>query len=199
MNTNNLETEKDKADNYMITACITLIASFAVINSIKQPSDKYISYSYISCLSFLVLSLLFFLWYKFRYPKRKQLYEMEMKKVLNDISGEIANFGEKILIPLKQRQLEEAKQLDKTTPIAKLAENVNKENDVYAKDIITTYLEKINYKSNEKKEEFFNKPLNEKHAFIKNLIDKLSFSLRYTTFTFGILFFLLSIVLTLLK
>jgi len=189
--------KQDKVDGQIITACITLIAAFAVIISIKKPTNEYLSYAYISSLGFLTVSLLSSFWHKYRYPKRQDLYKKEVNKVISDLSGKIADFWENILIPLKQRKLEEARLKDKQTPVPELAKKVNDENDKHASNVIMTYLEQLNYKTAEKREEIFNKPLNEKNAITKFRIDKLTSFIRYPAFVAGIIFFFISIFMNL--
>lgn len=191
--------QQDRVDGQIITACITLIAAFAVIISIKKPNDQYLSYAYISSLGFLTVSLLSSLWHKYRFPKRQELYKKEVNKVIRDLSSKIADFGENILIPLKERKLSEARAKDQQTPFPELAKKVNEENDKHASNIIMTYLEQLNYKTAEKKDEVFNKPLKEKNATIKFRLDKLTNFLRYPTFVAGIIFFFISIFMGLIK
>jgi len=196
---NRIETEQDKVDSYIITACITLIAAFAIIISIKKPSDEYLSYSYLIALLALTISLLASLWHKFRFPKRQELYKKEFDKVLRKISGEIADFGENILIPLKQTKLIEAQAREKNMSLIELTKKVNEDNDKHAKNVIKTYLEKLNFESKEKSREIFKKPLNEKNSYIKHQIDRIAQGLRYFSFTVGLIFFFVSIFMTLLN
>lgn len=190
--------QQDKVDGQIITACITLIAAFAIIISIKKPTDQYLSYAYISSLGFLTLSLMSSLWHKYRFPKRQDLYKKEVNKVIHELSGKIADFGENILIPLKQRKLIEAQQQDKQTPFPELAKKVDEENNKHASNVIMTYLEQLNYKTAEKYSEVFNKPLKEDNAILKFRIDKTTNFLRYPTFVAGIIFFFLSIFMSLI-
>ena len=202
MNTDNSEDilkQQDKVDGQIITACITLIAAFAVIISIKKPTDQYLSYAYISSLGLLTVSLLSSLWHKYRFPKRQNLYKKEINKVIHEMSGKIADFGENILIPLKQRKLVEAKQKDDQIPFQELAKKVDEENNKHASGVIMTYLEQLNYKTAEKHQEVFNKPLEEKNAILKFRLDKLTKFLRYPTFVAGLIFFFLSIFIGLIK
>jgi len=139
------------------------------------------------------------LWHKYRFPKRQELYKKEVNKVIHDLSDKIGDFGENILIPLKQRKLAEAQARDKQTPFNDLAKKVNEENDKHASKVIMTYLEQLNYKTAEKKNEVFNKPLDEKNAIIKFRLDKLTNFLRYPTFVAGLIFFFISIFMGLIK
>jgi hypothetical protein len=194
---NKVELEREKVDNYLISACITLIAAFIIILSIKKPSQNYISYTYLISLFFLIICLLFSLWHKFRFPIRQEKFEKVKDKIMTDISGEIAEFAEEFVLPASQLRLNK---LTVENPnmnedeLKKMALEGNSKNS--SKKVIITYIEKLNYQLKEKSNEIFEKPLKEKNSKIKFRLDMLSKSFRYWAFGIGILFFFVSIFMT---
>ncbi|WP_420552248.1 hypothetical protein [Tenacibaculum aiptasiae] len=196
---NRIELEREKVDNYLITACITLIAAFIVILSIKKPSENYISYTYLISLLFLITCLLFSLWHKFRFPIRQEKYERIKDKILTDISGEIADFAEEFVLPASQLRLNKLKAENPTMNDDELKKRVVEgDSKEKTKKVITTYIEKLNYQLKEKSNEIFQKPLEEKNSKLKFRLDMVSKSFRYWAFGIGILFFFVSIFMTII-
>lgn len=196
---NKIELEREKVDNYLITACITLIAAFIVIISIKKPSQIYISYAYLISLFFLITCLLFSLWHKFRFPIRQEKFEREREKLVSDISEEIVDFAEEFVLPASQLKVNKLKAEQPDLSHEELKKRVLEgDSKNKTKRVIITQLEKLNYQLKEKSEEIFQKPLNEKSSKLKFRLDMLSKSYRYWAFGVGILFFFLSIFMTLI-
>lgn len=196
---NKVELEREKVDNYLITACITLIAAFIVILSIKKPAETYISYTYLISLFFLIICLLFSLWHKFRFPLRQEKFEKAKKKLVRDISGEIAEFAEEFALPASQLRLNKLKEENPEVDDKELKKRaVSADSTEKTKKIIITHLEKLNYQMKEKSDEIFQKPMNEKNSKLKFWLDMLSKTFRYWTFGIGILFFFVSIFMTII-
>jgi len=193
-----VEQERDKVDNYIITANITLIAAFMVIVTIKEVDAKYLNYTYLSSFGGLTLSLLCSLWHKYRFPKRKLALEKESREIVHNVSGELATFLENILIPFKAHKVKEIKSQNPNITPAQIEKAVKKEIEQNAGGTIKTYLEKFQYDLDIKKKEILSKPLDENGAILKHLIDRFTQSFRYIGFVVGILFFFISIFLTLL-
>ncbi len=168
-----VELEQDKVDNYLITACITLIASFTIIMSIKKPGSSLASYTYLVSLLFLITSLLTLLWHKFRFPKRRALFNIEQKYIIQDASTNIETHMEKIISP-----------------------SYDISEELRTKSIIV-HIENMLYKIKEKYDETYLKPLMEPHSKFKHLLDRFSKSARYKTFTVGIVFFFTSMAISL--
>lgn len=193
------ENERDEVDNYIITTCITLIAAFIIILSINKPDDLYIVYSYLSSLFFLILSFLFFLWHKLRYPIRKKLFERAQKVAISNISAEIAGFIEEYFYPAtKNKAIELARETDPQNYNENLKKKFIEEHSDKARPIIETYIEKLNFKLKEKSKEIFKKPLKENFSNLKHFLDLTAMKSRYHLFLLAILFFFLSIFLTVL-
>lgn len=196
---NKVELEREKVDNYLITACITLIAAFIVILSIKKPNQPYISYTYLISLFFLITCLLFSLWHKFRFPIRQERFERIKDKILNEISGEIADFANEFALPASQLRLNKLKEENPTLNEVELKKKViDGDSTEKTKKVIITYIEKLNYQLKEKSNEIFQKPLKEKNSKLKFRLDMLSKSFRYWAFGIGILFFFVSIFMTII-
>ncbi len=104
---NNIDSERIAVDNYIITTCITLLGAFIIFFSIKKPENLYIAYSSIISICSIIISLLASLWHKSRYPKRLAYFEKKSSDLIRDISGDIADFAENILIPFSKPQIEE--------------------------------------------------------------------------------------------
>lgn len=193
-----VEQERDKVDNYIITANITLIAAFMVIITIKEIDDQYLNYAYLTSFSGLTLSLLCSLWHKYRFPKRRLALEKESHEIIHNVSGELATFMENILTPYKAQKIKEIKANQPNITPSELDKLVKKELDVNAGGTIRTYLEKFQYDLDLKKKEILSKPMNESLPIAKHFIDRFTQSFRYIGFIVGILFFFISIFLTLL-
>lgn len=196
---NKVELEREKVDNYIITSCITLIGAFIIILSIKKPTEAYISYSYLISLLFLIISLLFSLWHKFRFPVRQQMFEQEKDRLISNISSEIADFAEEFVLPAAQMKFNQArlKYPDLSEDEIK-KKSIDEEAKGKTKKVIVTHLEKLNYQMKEKSDEIFRKPLNERYSKLKFRIDILSKTFRYWAFGIAIIFFFSSIFLTII-
>lgn len=191
-----VQKERDKVDDYIITANIALIAAFIILLSIENNKNVYASAASAFSLFGIITSLLLSLWHKWRFPHRKHLFEIEKAKLIQNISQEMADFTTTFILPiyiqhtfkngnqqLPQEKIDFKKAYD---------EAIDKEK---TKQIFTTQLEKLNYQLKEAREKYFDKPLQERNARVKFALDKSAGFGRNKFFILGLFFFLISIIL----
>lgn len=187
----NIKKERDQVDNYIITTNITIIAAFVILLSIDKPQNIYINSASGVSLFFLVISLLCFFWHKYRFPVKQTMFAEEEKRIIGNISGNIADFAENFLIPKSISTL-------KKDGISENSKNEEIKKDLSnGKKVIVTHLEFLSSMLESNYNKCFNKPLKEKNAKVKFYLDRFCILYRYKIFTLGIFSFIVAIFISL--
>ena len=204
-----MKNNKINVDNYIITTCITLIAAFVIMLTIKTPANKLLSISVILSMLCLILTFLESLWHKVRWNYRTSFFKKERERIIREFANNVTKFAINFWEPrvrLKFLQYppvdlegNEPKSKEKSSEslFDDLSREVMEENTdqyeektkIYITNFLTT-LQSVRIKA-------FHAPLNEKYAKLKYYADILSFKTRYYLFVIGIIFFFISVLLNL--
>lgn len=170
----------EAVDNYVILASITLLASFSIIlNNTIRERMLLSTCILISVLSF-VCSLLLCLWHRVRSNIRMSLFELEKEKIIRDYAKEMAEV-------LNNPSFRKMDSQDVNAPQEKQP----------TFKVILSFCKNMGGDLNEASNKFFRKPLKESFAFLKFLIDMCAGKFRHSIFGFGLLFYLLVVLIKL--
>lgn len=204
MKENKFTTEKN-IDDYLIYSCIVLLASFVVLFSAKKPNEQLLSYLIIVSTFSLLVAFLGFLWHKFRHPYREYLFKQQKDRIIEEHASKIANFAESIIIPYFKLKLEkrisiENSFLDKIKSDEDFKKGLIKdETDKSTREVIESYVRNISEDLRKAYSRSFCQPLEEKYSKIKYYMDSLAERTRYYFFVIGLIFFFISICLSVLS
>ena len=185
-----------QVDNHIITACITLIAAHIVILTIHKPAINLVSYSSLGSLTMLILSFLLCLWHRARYPIRVKYFEEERERQIHQISGEIEEFFKLVQSsPVAMVEMSRATAQQKTGVVEP------DHGGPYAQRVRASLTAHLNVLENRMKESYkaaFEAPLREKYGGIKHGVDNFAKAARYSLFVIGIVFFFISMFISLI-
>jgi len=189
--------EKEKIDNFLITASITLLAGFSTIMSIKESSSNYSSYFAAVSIFCFALTLFFTLWHRLRkavhdamFQKRKNEWAESVKK---DIGALLDVHGKAL-----KRILETYKKFLTIEPQIKkdlkeiMTDEINKTSEDY-RPLILPIAESASLKLEKIFFQIYKTPLKERDSKIKFVIDYLSDSTRYYVFIIGLITFFITL------
>ena len=205
MSINNIHTVKEKIDTYLITSSITIIASFLIILSIKndtldeQPLSAKI-FSIIAIISF-IFSFIFSIWNKYRSAIREDYFEELKKLAIATDKEKLRSFLNVASKALEKTALEQFEKIKKQNTLqnkediqSKIKNELDNEKELMS-PMIEVLAENISQNRVSIYKIAFKKPLKERHAKIKFIIDYVSQKARYFLFVIG-LFSILIIVIT---
>lgn len=146
----------------------------------------------------LAFSLLTSLWHKFRWPRRKNLFNNEAQRLSESFRNELQQFYDLTLTPLTQRLMQQRIGNVPTPDPAQLRLHVEsvlsearQQIEPFTARIVAGHLSDLE----KLKEQYFQSPLQEKWARSRYFLDVVSHRSRLVTFVFGILLFVASIIL----
>lgn len=186
---NFLKTVEDRIDDQLITFSGVLLAAVLLIS--KSQSTKSVSYLVIGCVFCLIFTVLSTLWYKKRNPIRAMLFERKKEQIIENYSRKIANFAEKIILPLAKFQYGHVnKEKMQISP-----SQILKSTEPEQKSVIESFLRNLQIDMKEAHDQVFNRPLSEKYSKPKYLFDNVVRVTRYYVFVIGVVLFFASIIL----
>ena len=205
-----LEEEKNIIDGYLNTASITLIGGFLVLFSIKEFNSKISLWLAIISLTLFIFTFLFNLWYKYRRTLKEAILEDKTSECIDKEIDAIVSYTE-LIMPIGEKKFLEiyagTLPLNKTVAVGEHQKTVNRPDldkkfeeemeEVYKKTrpLVKSVSENITNKLFNIRTEILKKPLKEKNARMKFIVDYLSFKTRYFLFCTGLILFILSLVL----
>jgi hypothetical protein len=170
-----------QVDNYIITACISLIAAFVVILTVKKPVGQVAGWTSFCSLFFLVAGLLASLWHKIRHPIRVDAYERQKKSKAEECTDKIYDFYMTYV---------------RTNPDARTelaTTNLDGKYSSRFKEVIAAHLQNMSTDMKLIQEQIFHQPLDEKNPRMKYCLDGVARRLRYAGFVLGVILFLTSV------
>lgn len=203
-----------KINDILIAANFTiLIPYFFVFQSqLKVPELKWLI---LASFILLIVSLGLFIWYHFRYPKRKKIFDDLADQSKNTAADGIARVVEDLLEPYARasvrsdylekmvrikspQELEafrveiekEKKRLEQELVRTKIADAKSSAFEKSAEGkairmVVESFLKNLHYEAQEHFKKAYKCPLDEKHAKLKNYADQISFSYRVHVFVSG--------------
>src|SRR5580704_7361999 len=90
---------KDKADNYLMTINIAIVAGYLFVFTMAPKTEEVLKWLLLSAFLLYVFSLVLFMWFFLRYPKRAKLFEELLEKTRKKFANRIAKFVEDIVEP----------------------------------------------------------------------------------------------------
>lgn len=164
--------EQETSKNIFWVATTILGASLVLLptEASKFPAGPFLIISMVLFSS----TIFFYLWYKKRYPLKRDIFEKELKPVIEKYADKIANYGE--------------------TMIIKSFENFEENKKVH-KDVIISYINNLAQERTLIFKKIFRKPLKERASVLKFIFDILSEKLLYSTFFLGIFTFITFLVI----
>ncbi|HEY4510033.1 MAG TPA: hypothetical protein VJC15_03555 [Candidatus Paceibacterota bacterium] len=198
MVTSTISEEQEKIDSYLISADITFIAGFIVFFSLSRPVASLVAVFSLSAIFFFLSSFLFSLWHRYRHAKRQHLYdvnvaevnrihtkEMEQLKDLFYKIGKLRGATEALSEKLGEILKASNQQMREVRTEFKL-EDADFLDEIIA-ELWTRRLKEVGLKS-------FSRPLDEKYAISKYVLDYIVSRGRYTVFIVGIICFFVALV-----
>tara|TARA_R110002072_G_C7733168_1_gene515933 strand:- start:63 stop:704 length:642 start_codon:yes stop_codon:yes gene_type:complete len=205
-----LEKEKEVIDGYLNTATITLIGGYLVLFSIKEFNSKTSLWLAIISLTLFVFTFLFNLWFKYRKTLKSEILEEKTRKCIDKEIESIISYAD-LIKPIGEQKFREIysgtfnqneniviKDHQEKLNRPDLDEKFKKEMDETFKKsrpVVNSISENITTKIFNIRTQILKKPLKEKNAKIKFIIDYLSFNTRYFLFCLGLFLFILSLIL----
>lgn len=198
-----LEKEHDKIDDYLIVACITLLAGFTVLLTISKTNSILSSLAGAFAILSFVISFLFALWHKYRKAIRKDLFEKKKTAIFREFEKDLEALKDHVREVTKLQisnylltHLDEVAK-DREAVFARLKESMP---DTPGQDRLTElYAENITSKISSAHKDYFHSPLEEKRAIAKWIIERWAIKGRYYAFLLGLLAFLVSIFIHILR
>ena len=184
MKVDKTEKEKkfDEVENYIITTVIALLASFSVVLS-SNKSDINVNKLSVFCsegaLLFLIITLIFCLWHKYRYAHRQRLFEFERIRIIRNHASTICEVCNALVPPYQKSQPDSQKAVnDENGPVFKM---------------ILSLTKNLGVDMAEAHKKILLSPLEESYSRIKFLLDTVSFRLRYQIFAVALILYFLAL------
>ena len=205
-----LDKEKEVIDSYLNTATITLIGGYLVLFSIKEFNSKISLWLAIISLTLFIITFLFNLWFKYRKTLKSELLEERTRKCIDKEVEAVISYAE-LIMPIGEQKFKEIYagtfKDNENVIIGEHQEKINRPDldekfkkameETYKKSqpVVKSISENITTKVFNIRTQILKKPLKEKNAKIKFVIDYLSFKTRYFLFCSGLFLFVLSLIL----
>ncbi|PIB30447.1 hypothetical protein BFP78_13290 [Gaetbulibacter sp. 5U11] len=205
-----LDKEKEAIDGYLNTTTITLIGGYLVLFSIKEFNSKVSLWLAIVSLSLFVLTFLFNLWYKYRKTLKSEILEEKTRKCIDKEIEAVVGYAD-LIMPIGEQKFREIYagtfNHNENVIIGEHQEKLNRPDldekfkkameETYKKSrpVVKSISENITTKIFNIRTQVLKKPLKEKNAKIKYIIDYMSFNTRYFLFCTGLFLFILSLIL----
>jgi hypothetical protein len=178
---------REKVDDYVITASITIIAAFVVLLSVREASGSRIG-AVLGAVSItsLTLGLLAALWHRYRAPMRQARFELLEAERIGKASGDILEFWNML-----------GKLLGKQGTPGPVVLPADVED--HARKTIGAHLQVMGADLSAIRRTVLSTPLPERHGRLNHSLDVLAERVRYPAFLAGMITFLCAIIVVVLK
>ena len=170
-------------DSYLITVVGMLLLGYVVLFQSYSSTSNLESYLLLISVISLTTSLFALIWKKHRFSVRDDLYKTETKKIINKYVYDIYNFITKVVGPLTKLEYKESKRKPSEREIQE------KYGGVVEAFVLGIATERQNLF-----QRYYKKPLKEKNAKFKYLLDLFSLKVRYHFVIIGIVSFMFALV-----
>lgn len=204
------EEEHKTIDTAIITISGAILPAMAILLSLSSPMSAFVRYSLAVSIAASVLTILLTFWNTIRYPKRTRFAEIEIEKILKEMSNETIRFVESVVHPLALKKFDGAHERvtepdGKTFYRVRSKETVKEELDAVFLNEISRQQPQINYITSayshrvaDANRRAFTAPLNEPFSRVKLIADLLAFRGRYFTFVVSIMCFAAGLIVWLI-
>jgi len=195
MTENNVQ--NSNVDNVILTALIALIGSGLLVLSVKKPENIFLCYSLLATFFFNMISFLGILWHKVRWQKRRKILDSRREEIVTKHASKISRVLKSFLAPkMMLKSIMEQSSSDGKLSEEKL-KSIRKSvaDEPETDELIRGLVENLGNEMNRMCNVVLQKPLNERFARIKHLVDIATDKTRYYFFTVGIVFWFISLYL----
>lgn len=190
---------QSSVEDYILKSNVALLVGLGAVITINKKPDNYLfTYFIIAAFFFLLVSIFEILWLKTRNPLRNHIYKHKADQVISKFSEKLANVVEKIITPYVKSEVKKRHSITPQVDKMKILESVQDEYEDTLKDIMSNYLANMQREMQQARIEAYKKPLKEKWAKTKNVMDKISTKTRIMFFVLGSVCFFVAIVVALL-
>lgn len=193
-----LPKEKEKIDDYLLTACITLLGGFTVLLSVSEPSNAASIAGGFAIVCF-VLTLAFTLWHKYRRAVRNSIFEDKKKEMFKEFEEDLRAIKEsaKEFTKIKLSNFLllniDALMKDRDGTLKRMEGEVAKLPG--EEKIVDAFAENWSNKIQNLYKSSYRGPLSEKVAWPKYILEYFAIKGRHFLFILGLLLFLSSLFL----
>ena len=180
--------ERARVDDYIITTNLTLIAGFAAILTLSKKPVGVAAYLPAVALVLLILSLLSFLWHKFRHPIRLRQLEVRRAEISYEFADKIVDFLETFVQPNPE--------IVKAIAKAQVDPKTRETSPYYnrARDVIVAHLRNAEQEISTAHKAAMMKPLPERGSRLLYFADVTARRLRYPSIALAVLLFLVAVM-----
>jgi len=208
--------QKDKTDNYLLTTNIAIIAGYLFVFTMAPKTERLLKVLLLVAFILFTFSLISFIWFFPRYPRRERILEELRKKTVKKFTNRIAKFVEDIVEPYARLQVkdkyahkfaavkneqdflavkEEIKKEAEDLKEGKASDMTSVSESEVTRYVVEGFLSHMTSESRDDYKKAFKEPLDEKLARAKLVLDRISFRVRRQIFIAGSVFLFFSILI----
>lgn len=211
-------------NEYLISANFAILVLYVFVFQVKF-IDNSVRICVLASFVIFLFSMSGLIWYRFRYPKRKKILDDLNNKTSTKTTDKIVTVLDELIVPFAQNNARDDVRKRYQTMLSEInseedymtyKQTVKKEIELLSKDledlksgkkhvklpdseavkfVISSFIKNAGYESRENYIIAFKKPLKEKNAKTKYIVDAITFRLRIHVFIVGCIFLCFTIIL----